>query len=92
MTKQSDAAAIAAQPPIRYPASDGQPMADNTRRFHWIVMIKENLETLFRERDDVFVAGNLLWYPVEGRPDICRAPDTMDVFGRPKGDRSSYRR
>lgn len=66
-------------------------MADNTRQFRWIVLIKENLETLFREREDVFVAGDLLWYPVEGHPEICRTPDAMVVFGRPKGDRGSYR-
>ena len=76
---------------IHYPESDGQPMADNTRQFRWIVLIKENLETLFEERADVFVAGDLLWYPVEGEPDICRAPDALVVFGRPKGDRGSYR-
>jgi len=76
---------------IHYPESDGQPMADNTLQFHWIVLFKENLETLFREREDVFVAGDLLWYPVEGRPDIRRAPDAMVVFGRPKGYRGSYK-
>jgi Uma2 family endonuclease len=75
---------------IRYPESDGQPMAENTRQFRWIVMIKENLETLFQDQADVFVAGDLLWYPVEGHPEICRAPDAMVVFGRPKGDRGSY--
>jgi len=75
---------------IRYPESDGQPMAENTRQFRWIVMIKENLETLFQDQADVFVAGDLLWYPVKGHPKICRAPDAMVVFGRPKGDRGSY--
>ena len=76
---------------IHYPESDGQPMADNTLQFQWIVLIKENLATLFRDREDVFVAGDLLWYPVEGRRDLCRAPDTMVVFGRPKGHRGSYK-
>jgi Uma2 family endonuclease len=38
----------------------------------------------------VFVAADLLWYPVEGRPDISQAPDVMVIFGRPKGDRLSY--
>jgi len=38
----------------------------------------------------VFVASDLLWYPVEGRPDICHAPDVMVAIGRPKGDRSAY--
>jgi Uma2 family endonuclease len=65
-------------------------MSDNTLQFQWIVTIKEGLEAVFRHRPDVFVAGDLLWYPVEGRPDIRTAPDTMAVFGRPKGHRGSY--
>jgi Uma2 family endonuclease len=76
---------------IHYPESDGQPMADTTLQFQWIVLIKENLATLFRDRDDVFVAGDLRWYPVECRRDIRRAPDTLVAFGRPKGYRGSYR-
>ena len=82
--------AVAAAPVV-YPDSDGQPMADNTRQFRAIVTIQGNLDALFRNRPDVFVAGDLLWYPVEGRPDIRRAPDAMVVFGRPRGDRGSYR-
>jgi hypothetical protein len=38
----------------------------------------------------VFIAGDLLWYPVEGSNTIRQAPDVMVVFGRPKGDRGSY--
>jgi Uma2 family endonuclease len=74
-----------------YPDSDGQLMADNTKQFRWIVLIKENLDYLFLEDETVFVAGDLLWYPVEGRPDIRVAPDILVAFGRPKGDRGSYR-
>lgn len=33
----------------------------------------------------MFVAGDLLWYPVEGNNAISCAPDVMVVFGRPKG-------
>jgi Uma2 family endonuclease len=77
--------------PVIYPDSDGHPMADNTLQFEWIVTIKGGLEALFADRPDVFVAGDLLWYPVEGRSDICRAPDALVVFGRPKGYRGSYR-
>jgi Uma2 family endonuclease len=75
---------------VEYPDSDGQPMSDNTLQFEWIVTIEGGLEALFRDRDDVFVAGDLLWYPVEGRPDIRCAPDALVVFGRPKGYRGSY--
>jgi Uma2 family endonuclease len=76
---------------IIYPDSDGQPMADNTLQLEWIITIKTNLEALFADRPDVFVAGDLLWYPVEGDPTIRRAPDALVAFGRPKGYRGSYR-
>ncbi len=76
---------------IEYPDSDGQPMADNTKQFRWIVTIKENLELLFVNEPEVFIAGDLFWYPVEGNNAIRQAPDVMVVFGRPKGDRGSYR-
>ncbi len=75
---------------IIYPDSDGIPMADNTQQFRWIVTIKETLEILYANQPDVFVAGDLLWYPVEGNNRLCQAPDVMVVFGRPKGDRGSY--
>jgi Uma2 family endonuclease len=75
---------------IIYPDSDGQPMADNTRQFDYIVMIQGGLAALFAGRPDVFVAGDLLWYPVEGSNTIRAAPDAMVVFGRPPGYRGSY--
>jgi Uma2 family endonuclease len=79
------------RPAIEYPDSDGQPIADNTLQFEWIVTIKGGLEAVFRHRPDVFVAGDLLWYPVEGRPDIRIAPDALVAIGRPKGYRGSYK-
>jgi len=75
---------------VVYPESDGQPIAENTLQFRWIVTIKEGLEAVFRDRQDVFIAGDLFWYPVEGDPKIRVAPDVMIVFGRPKRDRRSY--
>jgi Uma2 family endonuclease len=76
---------------IEYPDSDGQPIADNTLQFEWIVTIEGGLEALFRDQENVFVGGDLLWYPVEGNPSIRVAPDALVVFGRPKGYRGSYR-
>jgi Uma2 family endonuclease len=84
-----DSQAIAPQT-IVYPDSDGQPMADNTKQFRWIVLIQQNLDAWFAADPDVFVAGDLLWYPIEGDPKIRQAPDAMVVFGRPKGERGSY--
>src|SRR5690349_16890133 len=75
---------------IVYPDQDGKPLSDNTKQGRWIVLLYDNLEALFRDREDVFVAPDNLWYPVEGRPDIRQAPDVYVVFGRPKGPRGSY--
>ena len=73
---------------LTYPDSDGEPIAGNTKQFQWIVTIQGNLETLL---PGAFVAGDLLWYPVEGRPDVRLAPDILVAFGRPGGHRGSYR-
>jgi Uma2 family endonuclease len=76
---------------ITYPETDGRPTSENTRQFRWIVTLAGNLAAPFRERDDVFVCGNQFWYPVEGEPETRQAPDVYAVFGRPKGDRPSYK-
>ena len=62
-------------------------------------MIQETLNALFREVNDVFVAADLFWYPVQlsaeeiaNQEDPSRqAPDVMVVFGVEKKDRPSYR-
>lgn len=76
---------------IVYPDSDGQPMADNTKQLETIVYLYDNLCALFADREEVFVAADLLWYPVEGHPEIRSAPDVMVVIGRPRGHRGSYK-
>jgi Uma2 family endonuclease len=76
---------------IVYPESDGKPMADNSKQFRWIQVLSGNLAALFRDRADVLVAGDMLCYPEEGHPEVRAAPDVFVVFGRPKGDRGSYK-
>ncbi len=85
------ATATPGQVEVVYPESDGKPMADNTKQLRWIVVLYGGLCAVFRGRQDVFVASNLLWYPEEGQPDISAAPDVFVAIGRPKGDRGSYR-
>ncbi|MCC3408867.1 MAG: Uma2 family endonuclease [Microcoleus sp. PH2017_10_PVI_O_A] len=75
---------------IIYPDSDGKPMSDNTKQFELIVTIQGGIDALYKDNENVFVAGDLLWYPVEGDNKTRQAPDTMVVFGRPKGYRGSY--
>jgi Uma2 family endonuclease len=76
---------------VFYPETDGKPMAENTLQYRWMVLLIENIRILFSGDPNVFVAGDLLWYPVQGRVDISLAPDCMVAFGRPKGDRGSYK-
>lgn len=78
-------------PAILYPSSDGRRMAENTVQAEWIVTIFGNLQLLFAQRADVFVAMDNLWYPVEGNPKRRAAPDVYVAFGRPKGHRGSYK-
>jgi Uma2 family endonuclease len=75
---------------IVYPESDGKPMADNTLQWDWMVKIVGELRSMFAGQD-VFVAGDLFWYPVEGNAKIVAAPDALVVFGRPPGYRGSYK-
>jgi Uma2 family endonuclease len=74
---------------IEYPDSDGQPMADNTRQFQNIVTIHGNIDALLAGQE-AFVAGDILWYPEEGHPEIRIAPDVLVALGRPRGHRGSY--
>jgi Uma2 family endonuclease len=84
---------LAARPPkpVEYPESDGKPMADNTKQARWIVILFDNLLALFADMADVFIAADLLWYPVEGEPETRIAPDVLVAFGRPRGDQGSYK-
>ncbi|MBB6049773.1 Uma2 family endonuclease [Armatimonas rosea] len=77
--------------PTLYPESDGQPMADNTQQFQWIARLKGGFEFVTAHDPLAFVAGDLLWYPVQGQPQTRLAPDVLVVFGRPKGHRGSYK-
>jgi Uma2 family endonuclease len=75
---------------ILYPVDNGEPLSNDTEHLRWINYVFLGLQDWYSDRDDVFVAADLLWYPVEGRPDICKAPDIMVVLDHPAGPRSSY--
>lgn len=75
---------------IIYPVDNGEPLSNDTEHLRWINFVFLGLQDWFGDRDDVFVAADLLWYPVDGRPDICKAPDIMVVLDHPAGPRPSY--
>jgi Uma2 family endonuclease len=76
---------------VIYPSSDGKPMGENTLQIRWIISLFNGFEALFRDTPDVFVAADLFWYPVRGDATTATAPDLMIAFGRPRGERASYR-
>jgi hypothetical protein len=75
---------------IEYPDSDGLPLADNTLQCRCMITFFGGIEAIYLPDPKVFVACNLLWYPVKGEPTIRIAPDVLVAFARPKGDRGSY--
>ncbi len=81
---------IHAAPTIIYPESDGQPMAEtDTHRdlmMDFILMLKHH----YRNRQDVYISGNLLLYYEEGNPRKCISPDVFVVFGVEKKRRRTY--
>ena len=76
---------------LHYPSSDDQPFGNDTEHIDWIFFLIGAFGDAFADREDVLVACDLFWYPVEGRPDIVRAPDVLVAMGRPKGRRRSYK-
>src|SRR5665647_3750571 len=90
--ERNDMPSLVLEPKVEvvYPESDGQPIADNTKQFEWITTIKGGLDAVFAADPNVFVAGDLFWYPVEGSPATRMAPDVLVAVGRPKGHRGSY--
>jgi hypothetical protein len=56
-----------------------------------LIFQKEGFEEVFDGRDVIFIAGDVLWYPVQGRPNVREGPGVFIAFGRPpETDRSSY--
>lgn len=81
---------IQSAPTIVYPTSDGKPMAetdihrDLMTDFIW--MLKQH----FRDKNDVYVSGNLLIYYEKGEPRKSISPDVFVVFGIEKKERLNY--
>lgn len=76
---------------IRYPSSDGKPMAETYLHVLTIRLLLDALEDLLAGHEDVLVAGNMNWYWEKSNPKRRRAPDAMVVFGVEKLDRRSFR-
>jgi Uma2 family endonuclease len=76
---------------VRYPESDGEPMAETDVHREQMLYLIEALKDHYRDRDDVYVAGNLFVYYEEGNPQAVLAPDVFVVFGVPDKRRRTYK-
>ena len=82
---------------IKYPDSDGLPMAENESQFWPILYVGSALDRYYQDREDVYVVGNLLRVLPESAarsspplpPSRCR-PTSWWSWGRSKRVRSSY--
>lgn len=77
--------------PVHYPESDGKPMAETDVHRREMFDLIGALDDRFRDDPDVYVAGNLFLYYVEGDPRKVVAPDVFVVKGVPKGNRRTYK-
>ena len=76
---------------IYYPDSDGQPMAESDFQREPLIYAVESLRIHFRQREDIYVSGNMFIYYEEGNPKAVVAPDVFVVIGAPNRDRYSYK-
>ena len=76
-------------PPIEYPSREGQPLGETWLHVQAIMLLHQALEDFFRNRRDVFVASDLLWYWQEGSNQKI-APDVMVVPGVGTQPRRSF--
>ena len=77
-------------PDIFYPSSDGEPLAESDLQFTPLTETVHVLRQRYRDRNDVYVAGNLLLYYRMNDNEVRVAPDVLVVFGAEDYPRDSY--
>lgn len=66
---------------VEYPESDGEPLGETDSHVSAIVYLLGALRFLFRNLADIYVAADMLFYYVEGKPTIYKVPDVFVVKG-----------
>jgi len=69
---------------VKYPTSDGRPMAETPLHMQEMIDLIEILQDHFAEDMDVYVWGNMMLFYVEGDPRKHISPDVFVVRGVPK--------
>ena len=77
---------------IEYPSSDGEPMAENDWQFVALTYTVSARRVYFRQRTDVYAAGDMFVYYRRNDPAACVAPDVYVVIGANGNQRRHSRR
>jgi Uma2 family endonuclease len=75
---------------IKYPASDGKPIAETEVHVLAIVQLLSALRHFFRKQN-IYVIGNIFLYYRQGNPKAHKAPDVMVVKNVGKHERRSFK-
>jgi Uma2 family endonuclease len=65
----------------RYPDEDGRPMGDTDHHTNALHALRDGLQDFFRDRADVYIGTNLIFYWEEGNPKARRDPDILAAKG-----------
>ena len=74
----------------KYPFSDGKILMETDPHARSIVAMRDQLDTHFEARVDVYVAGSMAVYYRQDDPKAVVAPDVFVVLGVQKKERKSY--
>ncbi len=75
---------------VYYPEEREDDMGETSIHISLLANLLNILKFYFKEREDVFLSGNMNLYYQEGNPYKWFAPDLLVAFGVPKVERSSY--
>ena len=68
-------------PTIKYPDSDGEPLAETDAQLKPLTYAVSALRIFFADIEDVYVSGDMLLYYILNDPTRSVAPDVFAVFG-----------
>jgi Uma2 family endonuclease len=69
---------------VKYPCTDGEPMAETPVHRDATLDLIAMLKARYLAEPGVYVSGNMMMYYVEGDPEKWIAPDVFVTFGIPK--------
>lgn len=75
---------------VYYPESDGEPVAESDFQYIPLTYATSALSVYFLEVPDIYVAGDMLIYFVQGNPAMSVAPDVFVIPNLDKRLRTSY--